>query len=270
MYIKSNWFDSGNNIFKAIGCEGFFLYLNLFRFRLFNQDNEYTFILSISLLRKETGYSAQRILELLKLMSKKKIIKVNISRWDRLIDDTGIVLVDKLLIIEAQDKPDTYRGFSDKKEEVDMPKSKDDYYISLDMPLVQQYINLKLGERYLGLHCLINKYSNGTEGKCWLSINHMADILGFGDKTVNSMIHEMNRKYLLYSRYLETDKKVVGKSGVSVSGSKFEHFLLSNLDHKEQWMHSFKDSVDRNVRKWDRGSNSKSKDYIDSDNVAAT
>jgi hypothetical protein len=219
---------------------------------MFNQDNEYTYICSISLLRKETGYSAPRIIELLKLLSKKKIIKVDISRWDRLIGDNGNVLDDKLLVIEALDRPDTYRGYNDKKEEVDLPKTKDDYYISLDMPLMQYYMDLKLNERYFGLHCLISKYSNGTEGKCWLSINNMADILGFGDKTVNNMIHELNKRYLLYSRYLETDKKIVGKSGDTENGNKFEHFLLGNLDHKDNWLSAHKDSVDRNIRKWDK------------------
>lgn len=216
------------------------------------------FICSLGLIRKEIGYTTQRIYDLLKLLSKEKVIKVNLSRWDRLYDDKGKLMDDKILIIEAIDKPDTYKGFNDEGKEVDIPNEpKDDnYYISLDMPLMQHYINIGLNERYFGLHCLLNKLSNNTEGKSWMSINNMADVLGFGDKTVNSMIYELNRNYLLYSRYQKSSKKVMGKGKENGAGTEtgtmFEHHLLGNLDHKDRWMDSFKESVDKNIKKWDK------------------
>lgn len=252
MYVKSSWFDFGNNKYQKIGCDGFNLYLNLFRYRLFNQENDYTFICSISLIRKDTGYPAQLVLDLLKLLSKHKIIKVDLARWDRLHDDKGNIVIDKILVIEAIDKPNTKKRMNEEGKEVDIPETDDDYYISLDMPLIQHYIDQGLNERYLGLHCLINKHSNKTEGKCWISINKMAATLGFGDKTVNSMIHELNRKYLLYSRYDETEKKRINKKGEKEDGKQFEHFLLRNMDYQEQFIAAHKDSIDRNIRKWDR------------------
>lgn len=252
IYVKSNWFDDGNNKYKKIGYDGFFLYLSLFRFLVNRQDREYTFICSLSLIRKETKYSSQLILDLLKLLVKENVLRVDISRWDRLFDDKGKIIVDKCLTIEALDKPITERKVNGKGEEVDTPVSDDDYYINLDLPLIQYYIDQGLNERYIGLNCLMNRYSNNTEGKSWISINKMADILGFGDKTVNNMIYELNRKYLLYSRYMKTDQKVIGKNGEKESGTKFEHFLLSNLDHMENWLISNKDSIGRNIRKWDK------------------
>ncbi|WP_342426897.1 hypothetical protein [Paenibacillus sp. FSL L8-0158] len=45
--IKSNWFDSGGK-FSKMGIDAFLIYLTLFRFRLHNQDYEFTFLTSIS------------------------------------------------------------------------------------------------------------------------------------------------------------------------------------------------------------------------------
>lgn len=249
MYIKSNWFDEGNNKYQRIGIDGFNLYINLFRFRLFNQEHEYTFITSISLLRKETKYSSHRIFELLKQLAKEKVIKLNISRWDRLMDENGKIDTDKTIIIIATDKPAESRRDNDTGEISGAPLTSEDHYISLDLPLIQYYKNLGLGERYLGLYCLLNRYSNNAEGKSWMSINKMAGILGFGYKSVHDMIREMNRRYLLYSRYVKSDEQVL-KDGRT--GTKFEHYLLTNLGYKEEFVRSHKDLIDKNIKKWDK------------------
>jgi hypothetical protein len=67
--IKSSWFDNlerQKNVYQKITYKGLNLYFQLYKFRLHNQENEHTFITSISLLRKETGYSTQEVFELLK------------------------------------------------------------------------------------------------------------------------------------------------------------------------------------------------------------
>ncbi|WP_379355127.1 MULTISPECIES: hypothetical protein [unclassified Paenibacillus] len=190
---------------------------------------------------------------MLKLLVKEKVIKINISRWDRLFDKDRKLQDDKLLIIEATDKPSTYKDIAVNGKEIDVPcnPKEENYYISLDMPLIQHYINLGLNERFLGLHCLISKLSNGTEGKSWMSINNMADVLGFGDKTVNAMIHEMNRKCLLYSRYMVSSQKKISKNGKSENGKMFEHHLLVNLSYKDEWLAAYKSGIDKNIRNWD-------------------
>lgn len=247
IYVKSNWFDDGSNKYQKIGIDGFNLYLNMFRFRLFNQEHEYTFITSISLLRKETKYTAQRILELLKVLVKEKIIKIDISRWDRLLDVNGKIDTDKTIVITAIDKPVTDKRRNEHGDMIDYPVTINDQYISLDLPLMQHYIDLGFGERYLGLHCLLSRYSNNSEGKAWMSINKMASTLGFGYKSVHDMIRELNKRYLLYSRYIETEQTVNGKSG-----TKFEHYLLTNLDYRDEFLRSYKDLIDKNIKKWDK------------------
>jgi hypothetical protein len=67
--IRLSWFDKGNNKFKLIGEKCFFLYLNLFRFLVNNQEHEYTFYTSIDKLRKCTRYSRDNIFEMIKLQA---------------------------------------------------------------------------------------------------------------------------------------------------------------------------------------------------------
>lgn len=255
IHIKSKWFDYGDNKYKRLGADGFYLYLNLFRYYIDRQETEYTFLCPLSFLRKDTGYTSHKVIDLLRLLVKEKVIRiVNLSRWDRLLDEKGKLVDDKVLVIEAIDKPQTYRDKNSDGEEVDIPcdPKEENFYISLDMPLIQHYIDIGLSERYFGLHCLMSKYSNGTENKSWMTIENMASVLGFGDKTINKMIHEMNRKYVLYTRYLKTDKKAIGKNSMSKDGSKFEHFLLRNYDLMGKWMETYKDSIDKNIKKWDK------------------
>src|SRR5690606_6978090 len=89
--------------------EGLFLYFNLYKFKIHNQEKE-TFITSISMLRKETGYSTSRVFELLKKLKSAKVIDIlNVSRWDYLLKDDGSIKDKDILIIIATDIPVTDR-----------------------------------------------------------------------------------------------------------------------------------------------------------------
>lgn len=252
--IKSNWFETG--IIKEIGYKGYNLYLQLFKFYTPRQENEYTFIVSISMLRKETGYTSSEIVELLKMMLKAKIIKWNISRWDRMYENNKL-LDDKLFIVWACDEPKTTRTTVTKYNKemvIDKPNTDNDKYVSVNLDLMQYYFDLELNERCYLIHTYIKKMSNSVEGKCWVSINKMADVLGIGDNYVHKLIHEMNRKYVLYSAYRLVDGYMM-IDGKKKRKKRFEHRVLTNIKGLDQFKKIFKDDIDKNVAKWNKRNN---------------
>lgn len=262
IYVKAKWFEDEKSKINKIGCEGYFLYLNLFKFLIPNQEHKYTFITSLSLIRKETGFTTQQVYDLLKLLIKQKIIDTNVSRWDRMFDGSKL-LDDKTIMIYGIDVPNTYRKENEKGVVVDVPVTSDDIYISVNLEMMQHYIDIGLNEKYCALYSLIRKLSSGNlERKSWMSINNMADILGVGDNYLNHMIYDMNRKYLLASYYRGSTKKVI-KKGKKVSGKSFEHHLLVNVKYRDQWIKANQEQIEKNIRKWDKAKDRKSKDKID-------
>src|SRR5690606_20137760 len=125
------------NVYQKITYKGLNLYFQLYKFRLHNQENEHTFITSISLLRKETGYSTDEVFDLLKKLKGAKIIKLqNVSRWDYLLDEEGNIRDKDILFIEAID---TF-PISDYKNVVD------NYYIYIPLDLFDLYKQKGLNE----------------------------------------------------------------------------------------------------------------------------
>lgn len=194
--VKSVWFDNfgrKKNVFQKIGCEGLYLYFQLYKFKLQQQD---VFVTSISLLRKETGYSTELIFELLKKLKRVGVIKLcNVSRWDYLLD--GDKVLDKnVLVIAANDVPVTER-----KENVDVPVSEEDYYISVNLDMFDRFkglfgtgskgVNI---ERYVALYCLIQKW-----GKLKMSIEQIAALLEFDKDYVHKMLQSLQESKLLRS-----------------------------------------------------------------------
>lgn len=220
--IKSNWFEEKSKYIK-IGHIGFDLYLSLFKFRLHKQEHNYFFITSISLLRKETGYSTLVIYEYLKLFKKLKIIKVeNVSRWDYLLDENGEIKDKEVLVITAADVPNLIED-ANKKE---IPVTEDDYYVSVDLDLMEYYKDNGLNEKYYGLYCLMKKLSNGNpEGKSYMTIENMSEVLGYDKDYVNKMVHEMNKRNILYSKKRRNMKK----------NHYFEHYLCPNMSKIDEF-----------------------------------
>lgn len=265
--VKSNWFDKGKNKIKGIGYNGYSLYLNLFRFYVPRQENEYTFIVSVAALRKESGYTSKEIIELIKLMIKEKVIKTNITRWDRMYNDNGKLIDDKMFLIWACDEPKTTRTKimkHGKEIEVDMPNTKDDTYVSVNLDLMEHYKKIGLNERSYLIYALIKKLSNNTERKCWMKINTMADNLGIGDNYVHKIIHELNRNYLLYSDYRKIDGYMI-IDGKKKKKTRFEHYILGNIRSLEGFKSAFNDSINKNIKRWDKRLKSKKKDTVEDD-----
>jgi hypothetical protein len=241
--IKSNWFDDlgrKKNVYQKITYKGLNLYFQLYKFRLHNQENEHTFITSVSLLRKETGYSTDEVFDLLKKLKGAKIIKLqNVSRWDYLLDEEGNIRDKDILIIEAID---TF-PISDYKN------VGDNYYIYIPLDLFDLYKQKGLNEKYFALYCLIKKWSQNEENKMWMSIQKMSKFLGFDKDYVNKMIYEMNRNYFLSSyRKRKSDGTYF-----------FEHHILDSTKKNEidKFLEIHKSNIDKLIKRVDKKKNNK-------------
>ncbi|WP_026678699.1 hypothetical protein [Fictibacillus gelatini] len=247
--IKSNWFDKEGrkkNVYEKITYKGLNLYFQLYKFRLHNQENEHTFITSISMLRKETGYSTDEVFDLLKKMQGAKIIKLNnVSRWDYLIDENGSIRDKDILIITATDAISSFG------------KKDDDFYIYVPLELFEKYKQAGLTEKYFALYCLIAKWSNNMEGKMYMKIAKMADHLGFDKDYIHKMIYKMNRNYFM-SSHRRTRK---GEHGYF-----FEHHLLTSVKEEEikKFLLTEKENMDRLIKRVNK--KKKQKKAIDIEN----
>lgn len=242
--INSNWFDNldrKQNVYEKIGHKGLNLYFQLYKFRLHNQENEHTFMTSISMLRKETKYTTTEIFELLKKMKSAKIIKLeNVSRWEYLLDENGVIRDKDILMITAVDT------FPIDKYESDGTR----FYIYVPLDLFQAYEDKGLSEKYYPLYCLIKKWSQNLEEKSWMSIAKMSKYLGFDKDYVNQMIYNLNRNYFLSS---------VRRKKSNGGGYYFEHRILDSWkeDKVSKFVESEQENMDRLIKRVDKKKNSK-------------
>ncbi|WP_042346073.1 hypothetical protein [Bacillus massiliigorillae] len=270
--IKSQWFDvpkRKKSTYQKIGYRGLNLYFQIYKFRLHNQENEHTFITSISMLRKETGYTTQEIYELLKVLKGAKVIKLtNTSRWDYLLDAEGNILDKNILVIEAIDTPITERRTKEENGKLikninnevmyfDFPVDENNYYISVSFEMLKHYENKGLNERYYALYCLMVKYRNGHEdNKMNMRISKIADLLLMDKDTIHRMIYTMNRHYLLASYH---------KKRKADYGTMFEHYILPTLskDTVEEFMDKHKATMDKITKIADNKKNKKKTEDIE-------
>jgi hypothetical protein len=246
--VKQNWFDlDSDNKYKKLGYKGFYIYISMFKFRLYSQEQNYMFVTSIALLRKETGYKTEEIFELLKLLKTLGILTFDgLSRWSLLIDDNGKIKDKELIVCYGSDVPivDIVPDPNREGKTKEMPRTEKDKYINVSLDIFQYYKDIGLSERYYGLYCLLRFFGDiNTENKSYMSIEKMSDTLGYNKDSLNKMIHEMNRKYVLYS-----NKRKNGKGDFY-----FEHHLCNNVKNlaifQQDWI---KDGIDKNIKQWDK------------------
>lgn len=244
IFIKEKWFSlKEDNVYKKIGYKGFYLYLSLFKFRSskgHKNENIHRFIFSISLLRKETGYSSECIFDYLKLFKKSGIIRfTSVSRWEYLLDENNKIRDKDVIVCETLDYPCTHIENNN-----DVPDSNDDRYISVNLSLLDLYLKEGLNEKYFGIYCLLKFYGgiNKSEGKSSLKIETIADCLGIHKDTAHKMIKEMNKKYFLWS-YKRGNKK---------KGYKFEHHIIGHLGEIEKLRKYWKKNgcIEKNIEMW--------------------
>lgn len=260
--IKSNWLDydenKNNTYIKIGGWKGLYLYFNLYKFKINTSDKEDTFITSISLLSKVTGYDSVEIFNLL-LKFRNKIIKFdNISRTDQLLmndikiskikkDNSGNYLLtknqincDKLLIIKASDLPQTKEIIKNNKI-IDIPIDKDNMYIYISFEIFEMYEELGFDGRYNTLYCLMNKWNNNIEKKMYMTIEKISEHLGDINKNkINKIIWNMNKHYVLYSSYRKRKDR---------EGLHFEHHLATSLKMVDWIKKNYKDEIDKRYDK---------------------
>lgn len=241
--IKSNWFDE-NGKYKSIGFNGYYLYLKLFRFLINDETDGYTFYTSVEVIRKVIGMENKAVLELLKLLVKYKIIKINITRWDRMLDANGKVLDNKLLIIESIDHPNVPNDDSEIDEE--------NYYIVVDLKLMDQYLTSGLDKRSLVIFCLMSKYSNNAEGKSWLTIQAMSNILGIGKSKLTDVIRNMNKQGFLYSKKNKNTKQIAKRNGdgYEMKWDNYEYKILTSWKNRDEWLKIYGDQINKNLKEW--------------------
>ncbi|MCY9007167.1 hypothetical protein [Peribacillus frigoritolerans] len=251
MKIKSEWFDEmgrKKNVYQKITYKGLFLYFQLYKFRLHNQENEHTFMTSISMLRKETGYTSNEVFDLLKKLKAAKVINLeNVSRWEYLLDIDKNVRDKDILMITATDAY-SLTDYERKEDE--------GFYIYIPLDLFTKYEKAGLNEKYYALYCLIKKWSNNPEDKMWMSISKMANRLGFDKDYVNQMIYTLNRNYFLSSYR----KKRKGEQGFN-----FEHYILDNgkSDKIEKFVSEHKANMDKLIKRVDKKKKSKKSTNIE-------
>ncbi|KAA1191125.1 hypothetical protein [Paenibacillus sp. B2(2019)] len=246
--VKSNWFDKGNT-FSKVGADAFLLYLTLYRYHIYNQD-KCTFATSLKMLKKETGFTIDKTKELFKTLIRYKIIECSVTRWDRYEDD-GFMLV------TALDLPNTIREESKKGVQYDAPVTDADHYISIDLRMIQYYLDNSLRSSEVAFYCLIRKYSNNIEHKCWMSINKMADTLGMSNDKVHKMIHKLNRMRLMGSQYRQNGTRII--NGVKKMSYRYDHVIFANITTLDDFRKSFESIIDKNIKKWDKQKDRKNK-----------
>jgi len=236
--LKSNWFDEDGVVFKT-GYEAFFLYLTLYRYYMASQSNEEALIVtSMSSLKKSVGYTMSKTYELFKILERYKLIKSDVARWDRYVD-SGIMYIQLLNL--PQVTKDAHG--------VENPVSEDDYYVPINLELVQEYLDCGFTIKEIVLSFILKKYSNKAEGKCWVSIEKLAKTMRVGKNTISRMIRELNRSYFLSTYY--RDHKQRGEDGI-----KFEHYILQNLSEKESFKKLHKENIEKNISLWNGKSKS--------------
>lgn len=264
--IKSNWFNKYNGTFIKMEFKGLFLYFTLYKFflgeyKLSNvrnlKKNEMDkdinlFITSIGMLKEEmeqksienrqrVRYTKEEILELLKTMERIGAIEiVNKSRWDQLLKGDGKVDDNRILKIIASDFPQTTR---DHKKEVDVPNTKDDYFLPIDLRLLDYYLLAGLTERHYPIYCIIRKMTNNFETKSWMTIDTMSEHLGMDKDSINRLIHDLNRKYLLYSHKRKRKDS---------QGYRFEHFICGNYSSLKSFRERYEKEIEKNINKWNK------------------
>ena len=148
--VRSNWFDAGGK-YSQMKYDAFNSYINLFKFRIPKQLHEYYFVTSINDLRKETGYTKQRTYDNLARLIKLKVVKIlNVSRWDRFIKN-GVIPEQNILHIVAVDIPVTNR-ISTEYGDRDQADTENDYYVSVDLKLMEHYKAIGLNEKYFAVY----------------------------------------------------------------------------------------------------------------------
>lgn len=230
--INANWFvQDGVNYFKEEGGEKLLaLYLNLQRFirhdQINFQEDLYYFTSVQQIYRSINEYGrimeADDIYSLLKTLERLKVIDVvshsNFSRRTK-----ANLPIKELLIIK----------------DLDYMKSR--FYMQVPLDVIKFMLDNKLTYKHVSLHLLMNKWSNNNEEKCYVSVNKLADWIGFSNKTILKYYNDMNKLGVMASY----------KRKNSEGHYKYEHHLLRTMDNYDEFNEIHKKAMDKMVKEKD-------------------
>lgn len=259
--IKSNWFDGKKkSIFKKIGKEeGLNLYLQLFRFRQHQitgdgqqNYNQHVFRITIGELIQYTKVNLKRkltskqVVDLFRKMENAGIIKLHTPyRWNLLFDDNDKVLVDRLVVLEASDVPNTHIEKNERGKDVDAPDTEDDYYIPINFRTIDyMYNELKFTSKEVAVYLLLMKLSNAGERKATININTMKKWLGYGNDTITNILIALNKNCMV-ATFSKRKKEGISYEHLPVrSYDNIKPFKKTNRDAFRIFLNRYKSKTD--------------------------
>lgn len=252
--VKSDWFDpvAKKNKMSQLGVDGLFIYLLLFKFKMFNFDkNANSFITSINLLSKiipnRLKFSKDRIYECIRHLQRQKVIKVtNISNWNTQLVKEGKLDVDRVLMIEAIDYPQT-KSENVNGKFIDKPVTKNDYYIAVNAQMIDEYLNrYNFDEKYICLLVLMQKYHRSMAG-FYMGMERMEQVTGIDKNTINRMTWTLYKNKLLVAYRKKNNK-----------GDYYhEYHICQRLDEEyyQKYLKIHGDEIDKWIRRLNRKGN---------------
>lgn len=226
--INSNWFvQDDKNYFKNEGGEGLLaVYLNLQKFIRSDQfknknDEEKYYLTSLEQLYKAVNEH------------KRKMKLDDIIYYLKILIDLNVVE-----IISHNNFKEKYKSDISKRElliikDLDYRNSK--FYMRVPLDIVDYMIKNSLTYKHVALFLLMSKWANNLENKCYVSVNKLADWIGYSNKTVLKYYEEFNKLGIVASY------KKINKDGQYY----YNHYILQSMAQYDDFYKAHKKVIDK-------------------------
>lgn len=259
--IPSSWFNTIDVVtkkeiestYQKMGYQVFNLYLQLYKFRIYGQDNQHIFYTSIESLRNEMQTVSMKNGELdynrrpdAKVIVKylNKLIELNIitlenvsdKQWRDFLNPKTKIDSDRFLEITSTVKFNIDDFNRDSTKEVNKTKemTQDDYFIYVPFDVISSYEKYGLNEKYYPLYCMMKKWSH-TYGYTYMRQEKIAAALNITRPTVCKMIEEMNQKYFLVTKPKKNKQNHIEHHHYVLDDMEDEHVNKYYLAHKKHF-----------------------------------
>jgi len=199
------------------------IYIQFFRYRVNKGDvNQHVIITSLSQLRQFTNQNMSRRMSIPE-------IKNVLARFEKL----GLIKIHSkaLRYTEAQDLII-----------LEIERVKDnDYYFLVDFDIINYLYNKnKFRDTTVMVYLMLNKLSNGVEGKAFMSIFNITKTLNTGTRKVLTAYGELNRAGVVAT---------IPKKRHQGPGSRFEHLVCKRFDEIEEFKSTHKNTIDKFIER---------------------
>lgn len=202
--IKSNWFDEFGKIYN-IKDKAFWLYLNLRTLELKYEDTAIISVLMLYEILNKNNFkiSKNEIIKIIQTLKANKLIDYDSNKY-------RIKTNKELIKIKFIDLPNIKRI-----DNIDKPETKVDYYININMNVINYIIKCGLSHKHVIVYLYLSKFNN----KCYSSCKLISDSTGLG-------LNQINKYYLTD---LEKSTKLI--CNVMLKGknkNSYNYFLICN------------------------------------------